>query len=95
MFAFIDWYIKLLTAVLGWGSFLFVGLTGVALLLEQKRKILGWCCAGYAVAFLIVRFFFSEIYFRWVPGIAIFLAIICTMRSRYEDRVNGKRWWNW
>ena len=43
MFAFIDWYIKLLTAVLGWGSFLFIGLTGVALLLEQKRKVLGWC----------------------------------------------------
>ena len=89
MFAFIDWYIKLLTAVLGWGSFLFVGLTGVALLLEQKRNILGLCCTGYAVTFLIVRFFFSEIYFRWVPGIAIFLAIICTIRSRYEDRVNG------
>lgn len=95
MFAFIDWYIKLLTAVLDWGSFLFVGLTGVALLLEQKRKILGWCCTGYAVTFLILRFFFSEIYFRWVPGIAIFLAIIGTTRSRYEDRVNGKRWWNW
>ena len=95
MFAFIDWYIKLLTAVLGWGSFLFAGLTGVALLLEQKRKILGWCCAGYAVAFLTVRFFFSEIYFRWVPGIAIFLAIVCTIWSRYEDCVNGKRWWNW
>lgn len=95
MFAFIDWYIKLLTAVLGWGSFLFVGLTGVALLLEQKRNILGLCCTGYAVTFLIVRFFFSEIYFRWVPGIAIFLAIICTIRSRYKDRVNGKRWWNW
>ena len=95
MFVFIDWYIKLLTAVLGWGSFLFIGLTGGALLLEQKRKILGWCCAGYAVAFLIVRFFFSAIYFRWVPGIAIFLAIVCTIRSRYEDCVNGKRWWNW
>ena len=95
MFAFIDWYIKLLTAVLGWGSFLFVGLTGIALLLEQKRKILGWCCMGYAGAFLIVRFFFSEIYFRCMPGIAIFLAIIGTIRSCYEDRVNGKRWWNW
>mgnify|MGYP003479447693 CR=1 FL=1 len=95
MFVFIDWYIRLLTAVLGWGSFLFIGLTGVVLLLEQKRKILGWCCVGYAVAFLIVRFFFSEIYFRWVPGIAIFMAIIYTIRSQYEDRVNGKRWWNW
>ena len=95
MFAFIDWYIKLLTAVLGWGSFLFVGLTGVAILLEQKRKVLGWCCTSYAAAFLIVRFFFSEFYFRWVLGIAIFLAIICTVRSRYEDCVNGKRWWNW
>ena len=39
MFAFIDWYIKLLTAILGWGSFLFIGLTGLALLLEQKRKV--------------------------------------------------------
>ena len=95
MFGFIDWYIKLLAAVLGWGSFLFIGLTGVALLLEQKHKVLGWCCVGHAVAFLIVRFFFSSIYFRWVPGIAIFLAIVCTIWSRYEDRINGKRWWNW
>lgn len=95
MLAFIDWYIKLLTAVLGWGSFLFIGLTGIALLFEQKRKILGWCCTGYAVAFLIVRFFFSKFYFQWVPGIVIFLAIVCTIRARYEDCVNGKRWWNW
>ena len=63
MFAFIDWYIKLLTAILGWGSFLFVGLTGVALLIEQKQKLLGWCCAGYAVAFLIIRFFFRKFTF--------------------------------
>ena len=95
MFTFIDWYMKLLTAVLGWGSFLLVGLMGVALLLEQKRKILGWCCAGYVVAFLIVRFFFSEFYFQWMPIIAISLAFVSTIWSRYEDRVNGKRWWNW
>ena len=50
MFAFIDWYIKLLTAVPGRGSFLFVGLTGVALLLEQKRNILG--CAVPAMLLL-------------------------------------------
>ena len=95
MFAVVDWYIKLLTAVLGWGSFLFIGLAGVALLLSQKRKLLGWCCVGYAVAFLIVRFFCSDFYFQWVPGIAIFLTIFSTARSRYEDCVNGKRWWNW
>ena len=95
MFAFVEWYIKLLTTLLSWGSFLFIGITGTALLLEQKCKVLGCCCVGYAVAFLIVRFFFSAIYFQCMPGTAIFLAIVCTIRSRYEDRVNGKRWWNW
>jgi hypothetical protein len=95
MFMFIAWYIKLLTAILGWGSFLFSGLTGVALLLARKRKCLGWCCAVYAVAFLIVRFFFAEFYFRWMPGIAIFLAIISMLQSHYVDCVNRKRWWNW
>lgn len=95
MFAFIDWLMKLLTVVLCWGSFLFIGLMGYVLLLGQKRKILGCGCLGYAVAFLIVRFFFSEFYFRWIPGIVVFLVIISAIRSRYEDRVNGKRWWNW
>lgn len=95
MFVFIDWYIKLLTAILSWGSFLFFCLAGIALLLVQKRKLLGWCYVGYIVTFLIVRFFYSEFYFRWVPGIAIFLTIICTARSHYEDCVNEKRWWNW
>ena len=95
MFAFIDWHIKLLTAILGWGSFLCVGIIGISLLISQKQRLLGWVCVGYAVVFLIVRFFFSEIYFRWVPGIAIFLVIVSTVRSRYEDCVNGTRWWNW
>lgn len=95
MLVFIGWYMKLFTAILGWSSFLFCGLTGVNVLLNQKRTILGWCCAGYAIAFLFVRFFFSEFYFRWVPRIAILLAIISATRSRYDDCINGKRWWNW
>ena len=93
MFVFIDWYIKVLIAILGWGSFLCI--VGVSFLLSQNRRHLGWACVGYAIAFLTVRFFFSEFYFQCVPGIAIFLLIVSTVRSRYEERVDGKRWWNW
>ena len=41
MFAFIDWYIKLLTAVLGWGSFLFVGLWVVAIVVGGCNLLAG------------------------------------------------------
>ena len=51
MFAFIDWYIKLLTAVLGWGSFLFIGLTGgVRFCLSRNAK--SWDGAAPAMLLL-------------------------------------------
>ena len=95
MFLFFSLYVKLLTAILSWGSFLLAILTGVRLLLDRRRKFFGWCCVGYAVLYLIFRFFFAELFFQWVPGIAIFLTIICTTQSRYYECINGKRWWNW
>ena len=87
--------VELLTAILGWGSFLFAGLLAVALFLEGKRKVKAFACATYATAFLVVRFVFTEFYFQWMPVIALMLTIISTIRSNYEDKVNGKRWWNW
>lgn len=93
MLALIAWYVNVLTEVLSWGSFFMVGLAGFVLLLGQKRKILGSCCVGYVVVFLIVRCFFANFYFDWMPAITIFLTIIGLMRSRYHDCVEGKRWW--
>ena len=87
--------VELLTAILGWGSFLFAGLLSVALFLEGKRKVTTFVCAIYAIAFLVVRFVFTEFYFQWMPVIALMLTMISTIKSNYEDKVNGKRWWNW
>ena len=88
-------FVELLTAILGWGSFLFAGLLSVALFLEGKRKVTAFICAIYAIAFLVVRFVFAEFYFQWMPVIALMLTMISTINSNYEDKVNGKRWWNW
>ena len=88
-------FVELLTAILGWGSFLFAGLLSVALFLEGKRKVTAFICAIYAIAFLVVRFVFAEFYFQWMPVIALMLTTISAVRSNYEDKVNGKRWWNW
>ena len=88
-------FVNLLTAILGWGSFLTTGLLAVALFLEGKRKVTAVVCAIYAIAFLVVRFVFMEYYFQWMPVIALMLTMISTIKSNYEDKVNGKRWWNW
>lgn len=88
-------FVDLLTAILGWGSFLFAGLLSVAFFLEGKHKVTAFVCAIYAIAFLVVRFVFTEFYFQWMPVIALMLTTISTIRSNYEDKVNGKRWWNW
>ena len=53
-------FVNLLTAILGWGSFLATGLLAVALFLEGKRKVTAFVCAIYAVAFLVVRFAFRN-----------------------------------
>lgn len=87
--------VELLTAILGWESFLASGLLSVALFLEGKHKVTAFVCATYAFAFLVVRFVFTEFYFQWMPVIALMLTTISTIRSNYEDKVNGKRWWNW
>ena len=94
MFLLIACAMKVLTAVFGWGSFLLAVLLGTVLL-DRKRKVLGYGCITYAVCFLILRFFFSELYFQWIPGVLVFLTVVSTIRSCYKDRVNGKRWWNW
>ena len=88
-------FVNLLTEILGWGSFLTTGLLAVALFLEGKRKVTAVVCAIYAIAFLVVRFVFMEYYFQWMPVIALMLTMISTIKSNYEDKVNGKRWWNW
>ena len=88
-------FVDLLTAILGWGSFLTASLLAVALFLEGKRRITAFVCTVYAIAFLVVRFAFAEFYFQWMPVIALMLTTISTIRSNYEDKVNGKRWWNW
>ena len=88
-------FVDLLTAILGWGSFLTTGLLAVALYLEGKRKVTAFACAICAIAFLVVRYFFAEFYFQWMPVIALLLTMISTIKSNYEDKVNGKRWWNW
>ena len=88
-------FVDLLTAILGWGSFLTASLLAVALFPEGKRKVTAFVCAVYAIAFLFVRFAFAEFYFQWMPVIALMLTMISTIRANYEDKVNGKRWWNW
>ena len=88
-------FVELLTAILGWGSFLFAGLLAVALFLEGKRKVTAFVCTIYAITFLVVRFVFAEFYFQWMSVIALMLTMISTIKSNYEDTVNGKRWWNW
>lgn len=88
-------FVQLLTAILGWGSFLVASLLAVVLFPEGKHKVMATICLLYAVAFLIVRFVFATFYFQWMPLAALLLTTISTIWSHYEDKVNGKRWWNW
>lgn len=89
MFTLIGAYMKILTAALGWGSFLCFGMLG------GKFRLTALCCIGYAIGFWIVRFFLPELYFGWMPVIAVLVATGSTVWSNYEDKKNGKRWCNW
>lgn len=95
MLSFIGWYVKLLTAIIGWGSFLGAAVIATILLLEKRYCFGTWCALAYGVAFLTFRFFLPGLYFQLMPQLAIFLSVICICRSRHEDREKGKRWWNW
>ncbi len=85
----------ILTAILGWGSFLCSFLLAVLLFLKKKHRIIAIVLALYAVVFLVLRFCFPEFFFRWVPMVAIFETLLSVIWANYEDRKNGKRWWNW
>lgn len=94
MFVLMDGFVKILTAILGWGSFVYAGVLGVALLLGRKCRLLAGCCMAYVAGFLVFRFCFPAAFFRWIPGIAIFLTVGSTIWSNYADKKNEKRWWN-
>lgn len=64
-----------------------------------KPSIGEWAFAilnvGYALFFLVTRIFFADLWrnvFSIVGVLAIFISFIW---SRYEDRRDGRRWWNW
>lgn len=51
--------------------------------------------SGYALTFLITRIFFAEIWSAVFPGVGLLSISISYIWSRYEDKRNGIRWWNW
>ena len=93
MFALITFIIDFIAELLGWSSFTFAVLIGVALLLGHKKVFIAWCFVGYAGAFLIIRIFIPEIYHQVVPVLIIMMVTMSIIFSRYEDCKNGKRWW--
>jgi predicted membrane protein len=95
VFKLIGLYFQLLTAIVGWSSFLLAALLAIVLYSEKRRPFVRFLCVTYAVAFLIGRIFFAEFYFHWMSSAAIFVVAISTIFANYQDKKDGKRWWNW
>ena len=93
MLALITFIINFTTEFLGWSSFAFAMLIGVALLIGHKKVFVAWCFVGYAGAFLIIRIFFCEMYNQFVPALIIAMVTMSMIFSRYEDCKKGNRWW--
>ena len=50
---------------------------------------------GYVVFFFVMRIFFSEIWETVFSVVGVTAMFISLVWGRYEDRRNGRRWWNW
>ncbi len=49
----------------------------------------------YILFFFITRIFFVEIWGTIFPIIGVMVIFIACCWSRYDDKRNGRRWWNW
>lgn len=101
MLRWIGTAIDFLTKVFAWATFVLT-LCFVLFLIGKRPKLrkgkvkwwLALCLSAlYATAFLIVRLFFSDTFYGIFSLIFIFACLVGMIWSRYEDRVNGKRWW--
>jgi hypothetical protein len=49
----------------------------------------------YIVAFGITRIFFSEIWENIFPILGLMVIFVSCCWSHYDEKRNGRRWWNW
>ena len=70
-----------------------------ALFHRKKLKISEWISFFFSNAFIcfsiITRIFFPEFHRSFFDILALLFIVICFNLSRYADKVNGRRWWNW
>ena len=88
-------FVDLLTTLLSWGSFLVAGALTIVLFLAKKHTVTAAFFAIYGITFLIVRIFFAGFFLQWFPVIVLMITLISVAKSHYEDKIKGKRWWNW
>lgn len=95
--------LNILTIIFAYFSFLFSAFVCFLIIrkkvINKKIKIIEWIelliALIYSVGFLICRIFFPSVFELFFGVIVVVLLVIGTCFSKYEDRKNGKRWWNW
>ena len=66
---------------------------------QRRLRISEWVLffiSNFFVLFsVITHAFFPEFHRSFFDILALLFIVICFNLSRYADKVNGRRWWNW
>ena len=89
--------------LLAW-LYLFVAIFSIVVHIKQSIRKAKISCgrwvfsilnAGYMLLFLISRIFFPDFWDTFFGVIGLLAVVVAFLWSRYEDKRNGNRWWNW
>ena len=96
MFKLMTFFFHTFPLILAW---LYLLVAVVLVLLLHKRFRDFWAVLilniSYITLFLITRIFFSQLWESFFSFLGLFAILISSAWSRYDDKRNGKRWWNW
>ena len=103
MFKLFEFLFHTLPLILSWLYLLVAVFFVVAHIKHIKTKneisvgqwVFSFLNAGYILFFMVTLIFFTELWelvFSVLGVLAVFVSIIL---SRYTDRRDGRRWWNW
>ena len=103
MFKLIEFLFHILPLILAWLYMLVAALivfVHVGQVLSKEKMSIGrWMFsilnAAYILLFWITRIFFADLWEQIFLGLGVAAIIISGAWSSYEDKRNGRKWWEW
>lgn len=103
MFKLFEFLFCTLPLILAWLYMLVAALIVIAHILlvfnKEKVRVSEWIFiilnTGYVLLFLITRIFFAALWEQLFTGLGLCAIIISGAWSAYEDKRNGRKWWEW